>query len=265
MLWATTVPLKSLLGRVSLGRLSLRADKRIWKDSFCGRRVLIVGSGPSVDQVDKEYFRSFDAIIFLNHAIKFCESYETSFFFSTDIKVVKIICREVYGKIFGCLGRDRCILAPIFFQQVVGLSKRFSASFSWIGPGRTGVKVHLSSSLFLNVFRVPVTAYLSPKQPLMRDLEDWDCAKDQVLAFPVMEDSSALSAVLFASKYKPSSVYLIGCDFSAGRSALLSAHDPAHASNPFERASAKFEEVKAFCNDLGVPVVNESYRYIHAR
>ena len=67
--WMLTVPMSSFLGYFFLKHLSIKKDLKSWKISFSEKKVLIVGSGPSLDRVNNHYFANFDAILYINHAI----------------------------------------------------------------------------------------------------------------------------------------------------------------------------------------------------
>src|SRR5690554_6939154 len=117
MYWALTVPISSFLGFLNLKKMSVKKDKKDWVRSFYDNKVLIVGSGPSLDKVDESYFLKFDAIVYINHAVKCSGKINDEYFFSTDINVVKgIEDKEYWRKIVG-FGNAKSIVAPVFFQQ----------------------------------------------------------------------------------------------------------------------------------------------------
>jgi hypothetical protein len=46
----------------------MKSDLEIWKKSFSEKKVLIVGTGPSLDRVNDNYFSKFDTILYVKHS-----------------------------------------------------------------------------------------------------------------------------------------------------------------------------------------------------
>lgn len=257
--WAYTAPISGLIGyQVLKKKLSLKKDNPLWRSSFHNKKVLIVGTGPSLDNVDTTYFRKFDTIIYLNHAIKKSNHVSDEYFFSTDINVVKDIYRLPYYRKISKLGPSKAIIAPIFFQQTLYLKEKFRNDFSWILASDANYKIHYSNSKVLR-YKIPVTSILWPKQPSIEDLNTWYLQSHQVNFFPVIESTSALSAILFAAKYKPKYISLIGCDFGLGRSKDLEASNPGPRQNIFKESRQKFHFLSAYLKSKGLTVINESW------
>lgn len=257
--WALTVPISSFLGFLNLKKMSVKKDRKDWVRSFYDNKVLIVGSGPSLDKVDESYFLKFDTIVYINHAVKCSGKINDEYFFSTDINVVKgIEDKEYWRKIVG-FGNAKSIVAPIFFQQSLFMSKYFKESFSWIVAHKAFYKIHKMSRLVLGI-RFPVTAVYWPEQPDERILDNWFLQENQIDFFPVIETTSALSALLFVAKYKPQYISLIGCDFSAGRSELVVKDCPEHVVNIFSEAKEKFYFLQKYFSYKNISVENDSWK-----
>lgn len=256
--WALTVPFMSFLGCLKLKSISEKKDYFEWKESFGGKKVLIVGTGPSLDSVDDDYFLNFDAIVYINHAVKCSGKVEDEYFFSTDVDVAKGITDKPYFKNIETLGSVKSVLAPIFFQQVFFLKSKFKKSFSWVVANQASYKIHKTNKGLFG-FKFPVTAVFWPKQPNTQDLDIWFSQEQQVCFFPVIESTSALSAILFVAKYNPSQVSLIGCDFGVGRSKFIADDCPAHNVNVFSDAKNKFNYIKNYLSNKNILLTNESW------
>lgn len=255
LFWALTAPITGALGWIRLSLIALKEDPSEWRQSFSNRKVLIVGSGPSLDKVDDKYFKSFDSIIYINHAIKCAGKVYDEYFFSTDVNVVKGIQKKDYFKFIEGFGQIRSILSPIFFQQTLWVSTKFLNSFGWLKASHTAYKVHWTNGRL----KIPVTSVLWPVQPNVDALEAWFSQKHQASFFPVFETTSALSAIVFASKYQPQSVTLIGCDFGIGRAKDIEDDCPGHKVNIFGGSAERFEYIKSFLAKKNIVLKNDSW------
>lgn len=256
--WAVSVPISSFIGFLKLKNISKKLDFNEWEKSFSKKKVLIVGTGPSLDEVNDDYFLNFDAIVYINHAVKFSGKINEEYFFSTDVNVVKEINNKEYYNNIIKMGADKSILAPVFFQQALFLKKDFKNRFSWILASKAGYKLHRINKVFLG-FRFPITAVFWPKQPDTNELDNWFSKKNQVDFFPVIESTSALSAILFAAKYKPKNISLIGCDFGMGRSKSIISDCPALEINVFSEAKNKFLFLKNYLSSKKILLENDSW------
>ena len=256
--WALTVPFMSFLGYLKLKSISEKKDYLVWRESFGAKKVLIVGTGPSLDNVDDEYFLNFDTIIYINHAVKFSGKVKDEYFFSTDVDVVKGIADKLYFKKIETIGKAKSILAPIFFQQVFFLKDNIKKGFSWLVASEASYKIHRVSKSFFD-FNFPVTAVFWPKQHDIKGLDIWFLQEQQVCFFPVVESTSALSAILFVAKYRPLQVSLIGCDFSVGRSKSIVEDCPTYNVNVFSEARNKFNYIKNYLSNKNIILINESW------
>lgn len=256
--WFFTVSIRSLLGFLILKKIGNKSDPKEWNCSFSNKKVLIVGSGPSLDKANEAYFLNFDVIVYINHAVKFASKTEDEYFFSTDVKVVEGIRNKNYYNNILKMGCNKSIIAPFFFQQALCLQKQFRNSFSWIIASNASYKLYRINKPILGI-RFPVTAVYRPEQPSIKQLNTWFSQENQVIYFPVMESTSALSAILFVAKYMPKYISLIGCDFSAGRSKSIIKDCPAHTVNVFDEAKGKFIFLKKYLLTKNIKVNNDSW------
>lgn len=260
--WALTVPVSSVLGYIYLNIASKKKDNPIWPGVISNRKVLIVGTGPSIDRVSHEYYKKFDVIVYINDAISFLDKEKESFFFTTDIGVLKKISKKEYYNNILELKPGRVVVAPIFFQQFLFLDKEMKDKFNFIKPSSVNYILGLSNrSLFFGRVRIPNPPKMWPKQPDDRDFTKWLESEHQVSYFPVIESTSALSAILFCAKYYPENISLIGCDFGGGRAEVLQKHMHCHDENMFSQAIPKFNQIRNFLNSVNISVENDSWKY----
>lgn len=252
-----TTPIKSRVGYLHLKRKALRNDLPVWKSSFRNKKVLIVGSGPSVDKVESKYFSSFDVIIYINHAIKLASKHQDYYFFTTDVGVAVEISTKSYFDKIQSIKKERSIIAPGNFDQTLKINREFESCFSWICACE-GVYKRYQSTKSLLGFK-PSVLYYRPGEINKHKLDNWFSQLNQVNYFPVFEITSALTAIIFAAKYCPSSIKLIGCDFSKGRSKEIIDDNDEYVNNPFLEAPEIFKFLKSYLGDRKISVINDSW------
>lgn len=252
------LPISSCMGFLHLKKISVTNDNEEWSNSFLNKKVLIVGSGPSLDNVNNEYYSGFDSIIYINHAIKCSGKVSDEYFFTTDVKVANSISGQPYFNNIISNGKNKSIIAPVFFQQALFLNKNFINKFSWIVSYKASFKVFKTNKLFFGK-KIPYTFIFQPKQPEESDLDIWFEQNNQVKYFPVIESTSALSAILFSAKYKPKSISMIGCDFSQGRATSIVDNCPEYTRNVFVDAKSKYYKLKYYLSIRNIKVENDSW------
>jgi hypothetical protein len=258
----TFLPIHSLIGHFVLRTFTSNRDNPVWQDSFHNKNVLIAGTGPSLDKVPKSYFLSFDTIIYINHAIKISGKVDCEYFFTTDPYVAKKIEDKDYYKNIISLGPEKSILAPIFFDKYLFLSRSFKRNFSWIPASNIFLNSKRREKTILGV-RFPYIIRYWPVQPDFESLEKWFNTKEQIKYFPIMEHTSALSSILFAAKYKPQSISLIGCDFSSGRSESIASDCPGRSINVFSEAVDSFYFLEKYFSEKNIYLKNDSWLYVN--
>lgn len=262
MIWFISITVTSFLGYFRLKRFSAKCDNNKWKEAISNHKVLIVGTGPSLDMVDENYFKRFDVIVYINHAIKISGKSNEEYFFTTDIGVMKDIMQTSYYKNILMLGNFKSIVAPIFFQQFLFLNKSFIKNFTWIAASKAKFRFFLRHlKVGSKIYTVNFPPSFWPEQLSRKLLEKWMNTKTQVAYFPVIESTSALSAVLFFAKYHPSSISLIGCDFSDGRAKLVKKTNLLNSPNVFNGAKEKYEFIEDFLKSEGLDIANDSWKF----
>lgn len=253
-----TIPISSRIGYMKLKKQSLKTDLTQWHQSFHNKNILIVGSGPSLDKVDQEYYSRFDVVLYINHAIKLANKAQENYFFTTDIGVALNIYRKPYFSIIKELKKDRSIVAPGNFNQSLFLSKKFEQYFSWICAGDAEYKKFQSRRKVVGIR--PTIFYYRPINVDNKVLDKWYSEPNQLKYFPVFEITSALTAINFVAKYLPKSITLIGCDFSSGRAKKIIKDNNAYNQSPFNNADKLFYSLKEYLQNKGVVLENDSWK-----
>lgn len=250
--WLLTIPFTSFAGYRQLRTHGLRAVDPLWRAKCAGRRVLIVGTGPSLDRVDADFFAGFDTFFYINYAIRLSRGTDSEFFFSTDLGPITDWMQANGCEKLESLGAERCLLAPFFFDQYPTLTAAGRGLFSVLACDAAG---WMSQKVRVGPLRLPLILRYSPRQP------DWTRKRlsDADGRLPVMRYTSALSAVLFAAMQGAAEIGLIGCDFSAGRAS--SAKDQGSVPNEkvYGGASVEFRKMAEMLAREGVTVTNHSW------
>lgn len=220
--WIATIPWRSYRGGKALFHLPQQPLPPEWAKEVGGRRVLIVGSGPSLDRVDDSFFAGFDTIIYINFALTRANGTRPEYFFSTDLSPIETFLNARGDDAFLRLGKARCIYNPLFLDQMLLLKPAAYDLLTVIpcdGADWSGAPQSAGGG------RLPIIWRYRPRQPL------WDTFELPAAGRPVpaIIHTSALSAILFAGIQGAREIGMIGCDFSDGRAA--SANDAQNAPN----------------------------------
>lgn len=245
--------LSSYIGmRIAL-RHAVTQEPAKWRQDFTGSRVLVVGTGPSLDHVTNDYFAGFDVVICVNHAILTTPAHHCKYYLSTDVpRTHEVINTEASETIAELPGERRILflsfvltgryLLSDFLQRFTIVKYKAYCFHKW-GTGRLSKR------------------YFQPKVATDADIEGWINGNAQFKDMPSRGGSSVFSAVLLAARYHPTEIRLIGVDLNAGRSsALEQLAGPAifGAEWPRERFSRLEKAVK----DCGVPIYNDSWSVV---
>lgn len=250
--WIPKAPFLSRTGGRAITAYAQGPCPDAWQRELAGKRVLVVGSGPSLDRVDSAFFDGFDAFLYINFAVRRRRGAPGEYFFSTDAGPTREYINKHGVADYLALGRDHCILAPIFLDQWHALTPRGRALFTWLafdeahwftqGVGTASVKL-------------PLLWRYGPRQP------DWESfslpARGRTQ--PVMGHTSALSAILFAAIHGAREIGLIGCDFSAGRAASVQSNQVAASQSTFSGATAEFHRIAAMLARHDIAITNHSW------
>lgn len=251
--WARFVPLIGPLSLAGARGIRRHVDDAIpprWAQDFGGRKVLVVGSGPSLDRVDQAFLDGFDTRIYINFALARSRLQDSDYFFTTDLSPARDFCAAKGMEPFLTLGPERCLFAPVYFDQWPDLTPAGRDLFTVLRPdGAQWTAQRLA--------RVPIPVILRyfPRQPDWRHYALLPAGR----TLPVVQHTSALSAVLFAAQCGAREIGLIGCDFSAGRAASVGTAQVAAGRSTFSGAAAEFRQIAAFLDRSGISATNHSW------
>ena len=249
--WAATLPMRTRSGASAIARRANAAAPAIWGDDFDGKRALIVGSGPSLDRVDDSFFDRFDVVLFINFALKHANGRRPEYFFTTDSGPIRQFIDAHGVEPFRTLGQERCVFAPIFLDQWQGFTEEGRRLFTWLRYDAAKWRIVPFRRLGIGL---PVTFRYHPRQP------DWSSFNElpRGRTLPILDHTSALTAVLFAAMNGSCEIGLIGCDFSAGRAASV-AGSQVDPGNVFEGAIGEFRQLSDALDRQGITVTNHSW------
>lgn len=250
--WALTNPLHSRLGGRAVRNAVDDAVPPVWADDLAGKRVLVVGSGPSLDRVDNAFFAAFDTALYINFALLRRREDIRNYFFTTDLGPVREMLDLQGPTIFRELGRERCLYAPIFLDQWRMLTPEGHALFTALRPDAAHWRAQWIK--VIGDRRLPLVLRYRPVQP------DWEAFRlpRGGRTLPVIDHTSALTATLFAATQGAAEVGLIGCDFSTGRASGIAGHQADPGIN-LQGAAGVFRQLTPALARQGVDVVNHSW------
>lgn len=250
--WMLTLPYRSRRGAALIARYVPQTVPPVWAEELAGKRVLIVGSGPSLDKVGQEFFARFDTVIYINFAVKRLQGTGAEYFFTTDIGPVREFIDAYEETVFRQLGKEHCIFAPIYLDQFQMMTPAGRDLFSWL---RFDEAQWRRQAVKLGRLKAPLVLRYHPRQP------DWDSftLPRGGRSLPVLDHTSALTAILFAAMNGAADIGLIGCDFSAGRAASAATTQAAPDASVFSGAAAEFRKLASALERNGVDVTNHSW------
>lgn len=245
-------PFTSRLGGRALRKFVTQEAPARWTRDFQNKRVLIVGSGPSLDRVQPEFFEGFDTFIYINFAVRRSFIRDTDYFFTTDLGPIREYLDTYDEAVFQSLGQERCIFAPIFLDQVLMLTAEGRGLFSMLCCDRAR---WISQKVTVGRTKLPLLLRFHPAQP------QWDNFQlpSPGRKLPVLDHSSALTAILFAISAGSREIGMIGCDFSAGRAASAQSSQDIPDGNVFAGAPAVLREMQAALARHAIEVTNHSW------
>jgi hypothetical protein len=252
LLFVLKIPFKSWLSGQALQKHVDDSVPQKWIDDFKDRKVLIVGSGPSLDRVSADFFAGFDTVLYINFAIRKARGQASDYFFTTDLGPVREYLDAIDDEVFKSLGPERCILAPIFLDQFAMLTPAGRALFSML---RCDAASWRTQSVGIGKLKLPLLLRYHPRQPNWSDFR----APAAGRTLPVLDHSSALTAVLFAATMGSREIGLIGCDFSAGRAASANSAQDVPDATIFAAAPAELRNMQQALARQSIIVTNHSW------
>lgn len=251
--WAARMPFASRKGERRIAQLAAAAWPDTWAQDMAGSRVLIVGSGPSLDRVSADFFASFDTALYINFAFERRWTDRPAYFFTTDMGPAVQFAERFGREAFAANGAQRCVIAPVFYDQPVRLTDEFLSLFTFVQPQHSEWRIrkgHVGGRL------VPQTIARHPVQPRWESYALPDRAEAVV---PVVDYTSALTAMVFAAINGAQDISLIGCDFSAGRAQSVDTVQQASGAATFGDARGEYDRIAAMLERHGVAARNLSW------
>lgn len=185
-----------------------RHDIKNLMQAFDRKKILVIGSGPSLDLISQEMIDKYDTVVFLNAAIRTAKKFDFSgsekFFFNSDLyrfnELRKELCQLDQYWYF--------IFIPIHLHLVFSIIrfKRNRNVYLLLPQYRVGCAFEK------NVTNSFITYAHSERVDIGKDLTS---NQERVPVFPY---SVALSAFNFLVASNASIIHHIGCDFGEGRS-----------------------------------------------
>ena len=251
--WCIANPFNSAIGRFRIAGWAATAWQDLWREDFAGKRVVIIGTGPSLDRVDDSYFERFDTRVHVNFAASRIERVEGSYFFTTDAGPLIEYAQEYGVATFKQLGPDRCIIAPIFFDQYREFTPLGRALFTWLRADATVLKFETRK---IGQLRIPYTVRVYPHQP---DLATYRLQRTPAPSLPIFAGSSTLSAILFAALNGAASINLIGSGFVSGRAGSAGSIQGDAMAEEYGEAAATYRQLEEVLSRSGIELRNDSW------
>lgn len=250
--WALKLPWASYSGARALVRHIGDEVPAEWSQELSARKVLIVGTGPSLDRVTEDFFAGYDTAIYINFALRRRASGPRAYFFTTDLGPFREYLDTHGADDFIELGAERCIAAPVYFDQWHYLREEGRDLFTFLAPDSAGWQ---PQKVRVGPIRLPLLWRYYPRQPVWDDFR----LPGPGRRLPIMRHTSALSAILFAAMNGASAIGMIGCDFSVGRAQSAQSSQIVPTSPIFAGAIAEFHAIQSMLASRGITLVNNSW------
>jgi hypothetical protein len=175
--------------------------------SLKNKKVLVLGTGPSLNKLNQDLINNYEVIIFLNHAISVAKIFnfnnKKKIFFNGDLFRYKEIKKDhFFDKTW------MYIFIPIHLQFFfILISLYFKKNIFLLIP-----IYRLGSPFEKNVTKSIITYTLAQNGDTKKNLD--------VNNFRSFPHSVALNTFYFLISCKVNQVHYLGCDFSMGRSAF---------------------------------------------
>ena len=252
--WAMANPWRSRRGASIVRDLAARPAPKRWDGDFPDRRVLVVGTGPSLDRVDDAWLDRFDTRLWLNHAINRSPGGACDYFFTMDLGALGLLLADRGEDRIAALGAERAIAAPYQLDLPTYLTPHALSALSFVAPDACRWDVQRARLPGLGI-RVPAIVRYTPRQP---DWSHWRLPP-RGRTIPIPRATSALAAVLFAAMRGAREIGLIGCDFGGGRAVSSANARPVPEGDFFVQCRTAFAAISAALDRQSVRVLNHSW------
>ena len=228
-----------------------------WLREIKNSRVLIVGTGPSIDNVSEEYFSNFDVIVCINHAILLDLPNVKIYYFSTDSFRTKQVFLELARKgKADKITKKRTILLPNNFSSYNYFKPEMLDKITLIHPSECKLRMVPVAVWRLCRIKLPLFA---PAEPTEESFFNWLDRPTSLRDYAYFHHTSSLSAVAFVAKHRPKEVRLIGCDFNEGR-AFKFIDSAGRTTYDFSISRNTLLKIQKILAEKGIEIVNDSWQ-----
>lgn len=188
-------------------------------DKLKNKKVLVLGSGPSLDELNQEMINRYEVIIFLNNSINVIKIFnfenKTKLLFNSDLFRFKQLKKKIYNLDKEWIYVFIPIHLQLFFSFIIFYLKR--DIFLIIPKYKIG-------NLFENNVTKSLITYSLAKNNDTKSILDTN-------NFRVFPHTVALNAFYFLISCKVDQLHYLGCDFSKGRSSYSNDKTTSNFSN----------------------------------
>ncbi len=183
------------------------------------KKVLVLGSGPSLDELNQEMINRYEVIIFLNNSISVIKIFnfenKTKLLFNSDLFRFKQLKKKIYNLDKNWIYIFIPIHLQLFFSFIIFYLKK---EIFLIIP-----KYRIGNPFENNVTKSLITYSLAKNDDTKSILD--------ISNFRVFPHTVALNAFYFLISCKVKQLHYLGCDFSKGRSSYSNDKTTSNFSN----------------------------------
>tara|TARA_B100000780_G_C21125217_1_gene456329 strand:+ start:1739 stop:2497 length:759 start_codon:yes stop_codon:yes gene_type:complete len=176
--------------------------------SLENKKVLVLGTGPSLDRLNQDLINNYEVIFFLNNSISVLKSFnfnqKKKIFFNSDLFKFKQLKKKIYSLDNTWLYIFIPIHLQLFFSFILFYFKK--DVFLLIPKYRIGFPFEK------NVTKSIITYDLAQNQDTKKILD--------ISNFKPFPYTVALNAFYFLISCKVSKIHYLGCDFTTGKSLI---------------------------------------------
>lgn len=181
-------------------------------DSLKNKKVLVLGTGPSLDKLNQDLINNYDVVFFLNNSVSISNIFnfkeKKKIFFNSDL--FRFI--QLKKKINSLDNEWIYVFIPIHLQLFLNfILFYFKKNVFLLIP-----KFRIGFPFEKNVTKSAITYKLAQNQDTKRILN--------INNFRIFPHSVALNAFYFLISSKACQIHYLGCDFNDGKSSITKYH-----------------------------------------
>tara|TARA_B110000037_G_C17087174_1_gene492438 strand:+ start:780 stop:1538 length:759 start_codon:yes stop_codon:yes gene_type:complete len=177
-------------------------------DLLKNKKVLVLGTGPSLDKLNQDLINNYEVIIFLNNSISILKIFnfnQKKIFFNSDLFRFRKLKKQIYSLDNTWIYIFIPIHLQLFFSFILFYFEK--NVFLLIPKYRIGLPFEK------NVTNSIITYDLAQNQDTKKILD--------INNFKIFPHTVALNAFYFLISCKVSQIHYLGCDFTSGNSIKL--------------------------------------------